>query len=111
MECPERGELWDQSKFYGIVGDSLFKYYACHILKAVFTIHEDYEIVHRDLKPENILLNEKYEIKLIDFGTAKDLSRPDIKGAGNGLKGRKPFEHYVGTPNYMAPECIHNKAS
>jgi len=36
-------------------------------------------------------LNSKNEIKLIDFGTAKDLSRPDIKGSGNGLKGRKPF--------------------
>mgnify|MGYP006995465958 FL=1 len=30
-------------------------------------------------------------IKLIDFGTAKDLDRPDIKGAGNGLKGKKQF--------------------
>jgi hypothetical protein len=30
-------------------------------------------------------------IKLIDFGTAKDTSRPDIKGSGNGLKGKKPF--------------------
>ena len=58
-----------------------------------------------------MLLTDKNEIKLIDFGTAKDLSRPDIKGSGNGLKGRKPFEHYVGTPHYMAPECIHNKAS
>jgi serine/threonine protein kinase len=56
-------------------------------------------------------LTKDHEIKLIDFGTAKDLSRPDIKGSGNGLKGRKPFEHYVGTPQYMAPECIHNKAS
>jgi hypothetical protein len=36
-------------------------------------------------------LNEKNEIKLIDFGTARDLSRPDIKGAGNGLKGKKQF--------------------
>ena len=56
-------------------------------------------------------MTKDHEIKLIDFGTAKDLSRPDIKGSGNGLKGRKPFEHYVGTPQYMAPECIHNKAS
>jgi len=50
-------------------------------------------------------------IKLIDFGTAKDLDRPDIKGAGNGLKGKKQFDNYVGTAHYMAPECIHNKAS
>jgi serine/threonine protein kinase len=43
------------------------------------------------LKPENILLDEKNRIKIIDFGTAKDLSRPDIQGSGNGLKGKKPF--------------------
>lgn len=57
------------------------------------------------------MLNSENEIKVIDFGTAKDLTRPDIKGSGNGAKGKKVFEHYVGTPNYMAPECIHNKAS
>ena len=89
----------------------MYRYYVTHILKAVQILHRKYHIVHRDLKPENILLNKGYQIKLIDFGTAKDLSRPDIKGSGNGLKGRVPFEHYVGTPNYMAPECIHNKAS
>jgi len=51
MDCPERGELWDQSKFYGTVGEALFKYYVCHIFKAVSIIHDQYEIVHRDLKP------------------------------------------------------------
>ena len=61
------------------------------MVKAISIIHNEYEIVHRDLKPENILLDENNWIKLIDFGTAKDLSRPDIKGAGNGLKGKKPF--------------------
>lgn len=111
MEYPEGGELWDQAKFYGIIGDSLFKYYACHILKAIHTIHEKYQIVHRDIKPENVLLTKDHKIKLIDFGTAKDLERPELKGSGNGLKGRTPFYHYVGTPHYMAPECIHNKAS
>ena len=29
-------------------------------------------IAHRDLKPENILLNHTGQVKLIDFGTAKD---------------------------------------
>lgn len=42
-------------------------------------------------------------MKFVDFGTAKDVSRPDIKGSGNGLKKRKVFEHYIGTPNYMPP--------
>lgn len=29
------------------------------------------KIVHRDLKPANIVLNEHYQCKLADFGTAK----------------------------------------
>ena len=111
MECPQNGELWEISKNFGIIPQSIYKYYVSHIVKAVSILHNNYQIVHRDLKPENILLSEKNEIKLIDFGTAKDLEHPEIKGSGNGLKGKKPFDDYVGTPNYMAPECIHNKAS
>jgi len=57
------------------------------------------------------MLNENYEIKLIDFGTAKDVFNPSIKGSGTGSKGKKNFEHFVGTPNFMAPECIRNKES
>lgn len=91
--------------------ESLYRYYISHVVKAVSTLHNEYQIVHRDLKPENILLDSENKVKIIDFGTAKDLDRPDIKGAGNGLKGKKQFEHYVGTAHYMAPECIHNKAS
>lgn len=62
-----------------------------HIVKAVSVLHSQYQIVHRDLKPENILLDSENRIKIIDFGTAKDLERPDLKGSGNGLKGKKPF--------------------
>jgi serine/threonine protein kinase len=28
-------------------------------------------IAHRDLKPSNLILDEKFHIKLVDFGTAK----------------------------------------
>lgn len=27
--------------------------------------------MHRDLKPENLMLDEKYHLKIIDFGDAK----------------------------------------
>ena len=50
-------------------------------------------------------------IKLVDFGTARDMFNPHIKGSGNGAKGKRVYEHFVGTPNFMAPEKIHNKDS
>ena len=56
MEYPSGGELWDEARFYGLFGESVYKYYACQVSKAVNTIHEEYRIVHRDLKPQNILL-------------------------------------------------------
>eukprot|EP00747_Dinoflagellata_sp_TGD_P028950 gnl/TRDRNA2_/TRDRNA2_133587_c0_seq1.p1 gnl/TRDRNA2_/TRDRNA2_133587_c0~~gnl/TRDRNA2_/TRDRNA2_133587_c0_seq1.p1 ORF type:complete len:219 (-),score=49.02 gnl/TRDRNA2_/TRDRNA2_133587_c0_seq1:49-705(-) len=46
--------------------------------------------------------------KLIDFGTAKDLENPHIKGSGNRSRS-KVFEDYVGTPQFMPPEVIENK--
>jgi len=36
---------------------------------------------------------------------------PEIKGSGNGAKGKRVYDHFVGTPNFMAPEKIHNKDS
>ncbi len=48
------------------------------------------------------------EVKIIDFGTSKDIEF-NIKSLGNGSTGRKFYENFVGTPNYMAPEAINNK--
>jgi serine/threonine protein kinase len=55
-------------------------------------------LLHRDLKPHNILHNTKGEVKLTDFGIAKDLDCSDAM-AGT----------FVGTVTYMSPErCLGN---
>lgn len=49
-------------------------------------------ITHRDIKPENIMYGKDGEIRLVDFGLAKD----------SVLKMRS----YAGTPFFMAPEVL-----
>jgi len=69
------------------------------------------QIVHRDLKPENILLTKDKKLVIVDFGTARDLENPHIKGSGNGRPGKMVYEHFVGTPQYMPVEMIRNRGS
>jgi serine/threonine-protein kinase len=70
------------------------------ILNALDYIHKN-GVVHRDLKPENIMINDRGDIKLIDFGIASQAGAKRLTYAG--------FSQALGSPDYISPEQVKGK--
>ena len=63
---------------------------AVQLLSALMSLHGR-GLAHLDIKPENVVVRDGRPV-LVDFGSARELGRP------------QPAGHPVGTPGYAAPE-------
>ncbi|KAF3431089.1 hypothetical protein FNV43_RR25819 [Rhamnella rubrinervis] len=64
------------------------------LLEGIKYLHDNW-VLHRDLKTSNLLLNNRGEMKICDFGLARQYGSP-----------LKPYTHLVVTLWYRAPELL-----
>jgi serine/threonine-protein kinase len=55
-----------------------------------------HRIIHRDIKPANVMVSREGEVRLMDFGVARDETLDAVTKTGM----------MVGTPLYLAPEVV-----
>jgi len=93
MEFCPGGDLFDKISAGKAMTENLAKLIIHKILRALLHCHK-LNVVHRDIKPENIMYDRSGEVKLIDFGLAKQASS------------LKKLQTVAGTPQYIAPDVI-----
>lgn len=101
MEYASNGELFDYVKKKQRISENLAKKIMFQIFLAVDNLHSN-GIIHRDLKLENILLDERMDVKIVDFGFANYWNDQTIDDESvlNMMKTS------CGSPCYAAPEIV-----
>ncbi len=78
---------------------------AAHDLASALGYLHSRRIIHRDLKTDNIGFDIRGDIKIFDFGLAREL--PPVEHAN--MQGTWKMTGCTGTPRYMSPEVALNK--
>ncbi|TBU01716.1 protein kinase [Hamiltosporidium magnivora] len=99
MELCENKTLDDLLKKCQCLSEKYVKKYTLQLICALKYLHENKCVVHRDLKLSNLFLDTNYNLKIGDFGLSAVIRL--------GQKKRT----VCGTPNYIAPEVLFDKAN
>ena len=81
-KCLKEGKKYTERQAAEVIAKCLEALAHCHSLG----------ITHRDIKPDNIMFGSDGEVRLVDFGLAKDTQHH--------------MHAYAGTPYFMAPEVL-----
>jgi len=93
FELCTNGELFDHLNSVVTISEKRARKIMKQVMEALVHCHS-LGVVHRDIKPENILLDKDFNVKVTDFGFAKELQT-----------GERLYE-VCGTPGYLAPELL-----
>merc|ERR1719220_2973078 len=93
MEYAPGGELFDYIVEHGRAEEREACRFLHQILAGVERVHEMC-VVHRDLKPENLLLDDRRDIKIVDFGLSNTYQEGQL------------LQTACGSPCYASPEMI-----
>jgi protein-serine/threonine kinase len=96
FEYVEGGQMLDYIVAHGSLKEKHARKFARGIVSALDYCHRN-NVVHRDLKIENIMINEKGDIKIIDFGLSNLYSPKTL------------LKTYCGSLYFAAPELLSAK--
>ena len=116
MEYVKGGELFSKiAQYGGKIPETSCKRYVYQICDALDYCH-NLNVCHRDIKPQNILLDEKDNVKLVDFGFATIMEMEDTDDFDEFNRGMEAQSYKMrqthtlcGTDAYMAPELVSRK--
>ncbi len=108
MELVEGKSLADMIVAPGLAPELVLRY-GVQIASALARAH-DRGIIHRDLKTSNIVITSDGQVKVLDFGLAKQVGSAVFEGPTRSFASIENASSVSGTLPYMAPEILRGDA-